>query len=83
LTSYVTMRRCVEGRWNLVCHDCDRVWHDLDVGPVLVRKEEQQEDSILAAIVNPGVADQFREHVRGHHDGRLPWRRCTEAENGE
>lgn len=82
MTSYVTMHRCAAGRWNLVCHDCDRVWHGLDVGPVRVSKDVQQEDSILAAIVNPGVADEFRWHVRRHHDGRLPWVRCTESVNG-
>jgi hypothetical protein len=78
-TSYVKMSRCVEGRWNLVCPGCDRVWHDLDVRPVKVRHGERHEDSILAAIDSPGVADQFREHIRGHYDGRLPWVQCTEV----
>jgi hypothetical protein len=43
------------------------------VSPVRVVKGEEHEDSILAAISDPGVAEEFREHVRGHHGGRLPW----------
>jgi hypothetical protein len=72
VASYVRMTRCVEGKWNLLCSGCDRVWHDLEVRPVRVRHGEAEE-SVLESIVTAGVADQFREHVRGHHDGRLPW----------
>jgi hypothetical protein len=72
LTSYVRMTRCVKGRWNLVCSDCDRVWHDLQVRPVKVRHGEAEE-SVLESIATVGVADEFREHVRSHYEGRLPW----------
>jgi hypothetical protein len=78
VASYVRMTRCVKGRWNLVCSDCDRVWHDLRVTPVKVRHGEAEE-SVLESIATVGVADQFREHVRGHYEGRLPW---GEADNG-